>query len=265
MLSDLTKCIGCGWCQQACKEWNDLPASQSTSDGNDGTQACLSAETWTLPELHQVEQNGESLQIFVKRQCMHCVNPACVSACPVGALQKLDNGAVTYDCKRCIGCRYCMVACPFGIPKFEWDQPLPRIRKCTLCADRQEMGQEPACAAACPTGALMFGTRDELIAEAEARIQAEPDRYYPHIYGQEELGGTSWMYLSPVPFEELEFPTLKTEPVTELSEAVATYGTAGVAASVTFLLGGLHFWFQRREKTIQLEGTADEPEEETES
>jgi hypothetical protein len=106
----------------------------------------------------------------------------------------------------------------------------------------------------------MFGDRDELIAEAEARIQADPDKYFPHIYGQEELGGTSWMYLSPVPFEELEFPVFKTEPVTELSEAVATYGTAGVAASVTFLLGGLYFWFQRREKTIQLDGTADEQE-----
>jgi hypothetical protein len=111
----------------------------------------------------------------------------------------------------------------------------------------------------------MFGDREALIAEAEARIQAEPDRYYPHIYGLEELGGTSWMYLSPVPFEELDFPMLKTEPVTELSETVATYGTAGVAASVTLLLGGLHFWFQRREKAIQLEDTVPEPEGEAES
>jgi formate dehydrogenase iron-sulfur subunit len=237
----------------------------TTSTGSEGNQACLSADTWTLPELHQVEQNGDLLQVFVKRQCMHCVNPACVSACPVGALQKQENGAVTYDCKRCIGCRYCMVACPFGIPKFEWDQPLPRIRKCTMCADRQEMGLEPACAAACPTGALMFGNREELIAEAEARIQADPERYFPHIYGQKELGGTSWMYLSPVPFEELEFPTLKTEPVTELSEAVATFGTAGVAASVTFLLGGLYYLFQRQERTIQLEEIADEQEGEVES
>jgi formate dehydrogenase iron-sulfur subunit len=265
MLSDLTKCIGCGWCNQACKEWNELPETQSDSAESERSQSCLSAETWTLPELHQVEQNGQMLQVFVKRQCMHCVNPACVSACPVGALQKLENGAVTYDCTRCIGCRYCMVACPFGIPKFEWDQPLPRIRKCTMCADRQEMGLEPACAAACPTGALMFGHRDELIAEAEARIQADPDKYFPHIYGQEELGGTSWLYLSPVPFEELEFPAFKTEPVTELSEAVATYGTAGVAASVTLLLGGLHYWFKRQDRAIQLEGAADEQSEEGES
>ena len=265
MLSDLTRCIGCGWCQEACRDWNHLPARPT--DGNDGEakQACLSAKTWTLPELHEVEQRGGTHRIFVKRQCMHCVNPACVSACPVGALQKLDNGAVVYDCKRCIGCRYCMVACPFSIPKFEWDQTIPRIQKCTLCADRQEMGMEPACAAACPTGALMFGDRDELIAEAEARIQAEPDRYVPHIYGKDELGGTSWMYLSPVPFQELGFPVLKSEPVTELSEAVATQGTAGVAASVTLLLGGLYYWFARRERTIQVEETNSQEEGETES
>jgi formate dehydrogenase iron-sulfur subunit len=265
MLSDITKCIGCGWCQQACREWNDLPVKQTTQAEGEVSQPCLSAETWTLPELHQVEQNGELDQVFVKRQCMHCVNPACVSACPVGALQKLDNGAVTYDCKRCIGCRYCMVACPFGIPRFEWDQPLPRIRKCTMCADRQEMGLEPACAAACPTGALVFGNREELIAEAEARIQADPDKYFPDIYGQGELGGTSWMYLSPVPFEELGFPTLKAEPVTELSETVATYGTVGVAGSVTFLLGSLHYWFQRRDRIIQTGGIADEQEGEADS
>jgi formate dehydrogenase iron-sulfur subunit len=265
MLSDLTKCIGCGWCQEACREWNNLPTEKNEGLKGDGSQPYLSADTWTLPELYQIEQGGEVHQVFVKRQCMHCVNPACVSACPVGALQKLDNGAVTYDYRRCIGCRYCMVACPFSIPKFEWDQPLPRIRKCTLCADRQEMGLEPACATACPTGALKFGDRDVLIAEAEARIQAEPESYFPHIYGKEELGGTSWMYLSPVSFEELDFPTLKTEPVTELSETVATYGSAGVAASVTFLLGGLYYWFHRRENSIQLGGMADEERREVES
>jgi formate dehydrogenase iron-sulfur subunit len=264
MLSDLTRCIGCGWCQQACKEWNHLPARQASDPGSDRDDPCLSAETWTLPELKEIEENGQRYQVFVKRQCMHCVDPACVSACPVGALQKLDNGAVVYDCTRCIGCRYCMVACPFGIPKFEWQEPQPRIRKCTFCFDRQADGLEPACAAACPTGALAFGDRDALIAEAEARIQAEPDRYVHHIYGQEELGGTSWMYLSPVPFEALGFPMVSTEPVTSLSEAVATYGTAGVAASVTLLLGGLYYWFNRRQPRLQM----DEPirlESETES
>jgi formate dehydrogenase iron-sulfur subunit len=245
MLSDLTKCIGCGWCQQACKEWNHLPALQEA----DREDPCLSADTWTLPDLQIVEQDGQRHQVFVKRQCMHCVDPACVSACPVGALQKLENGAVVYDCDRCIGCRYCMVACPYGIPKFEWDQPLPRIQKCTFCADRQSEGMEPACAAACPTGALVFGDRQDLIAEAEARIAAEPDRYVDHIYGLHELGGTSWLYLSPVPFEALGFPAFKDEPVTDLSEAVATYGTAGMATGVSLLLGGLYYWFNGRNKT----------------
>ncbi len=265
MLSDLTRCVGCGWCQEACRDWNHLPDLPTISDDGEQIQDCLSAETWTLPELYEVEQQGELHRVFVKRQCMHCVNPACVSACPVGALQKLDNGAVVYDCKRCIGCRYCMVACPFGIPKFEWDEAIPRIQKCTLCADRQELGMPPACAAACPTGALMFGDRDELIAKAEARIQANPDSYIPHIYGKDELGGTSWMYLSPVPFQELGFPELKVEPVTKLSETVATQGTAGVAASVTLLLGGFYYWFAGRERTIQVEETTRHEERETES
>jgi len=246
MLSDLTKCIGCGWCQQACQEWNQLPAQQR---GEEDT--CLSADTWTVPELQEVEEDGQWYHVFVKRQCMHCVDPACVSACPVGALQKLENGAVVYDCMRCIGCRYCMVACPFGIPKFEWKEPLGRIRKCTFCVDRQEGGLEPACAAACPTGALVFGDRDTLVAEAEARVQADPERYFHHVYGKEELGGTSWLYLSPVSFEVLGFPSLGTEPVTSLSEAVATYGTVGVAVSVTLLLGGLYYWFNGRHPKLQ--------------
>jgi formate dehydrogenase iron-sulfur subunit len=157
-----------------------------------------------------------------------------------------------------------MVACPFGVPKFEWDQALPKIQKCTLCADRQEIGLAPACAAACPTGALLFGDRDELIAEAEARLKAEPERYYQHIYGKDEIGGTSWLYLSSVPFAKLGFPALEAEPVTELSEAVATYGTVGVGAGVTLLLGGLYYWFKERKDSVQFEPRAGLGEGESE-
>jgi formate dehydrogenase iron-sulfur subunit len=139
-----------------------------------------------------------------------------------------------------------MVACPFGVPKFQWEEALPAICKCTFCADRQEQGLAPACSSACPTGALTFGDRQALIAEAEARIMAEPDKYVAHIYGQAEVGGTSWLYLSPVPFKELGFPAMKPEPVTGLSESVATFGTAGMAASVTALLAGAYYWFGRR-------------------
>jgi formate dehydrogenase iron-sulfur subunit len=147
-----------------------------------------------------------------------------------------------------------MMACPFGIPKFEWDKSIPLIRKCTFCAERQEHGLEPACAAACPTGALQFGDRAALIAEAQRRIAEEPDRYVNHVYGQEELGGTSWMYLSPIAFEELGFPTYGEQPVTGLSETVARFGTPAVALGVACLLGGLHYWSGRSKTGMQAHG-----------
>jgi formate dehydrogenase iron-sulfur subunit len=149
-----------------------------------------------------------------------------------------------------------MVACPFGIPKFEWEKSLPFIRKCTFCMDRLDAGSEPACAGACPAGAISFGERDSLIAQAESRIQNAPDKYVNHVYGKEELGGTSMLYLSHIPFEKLGFPTLGPEPVTELSEAVATYGTPSVAASVALFLGGLYYWFTQWEKRMQTEKVA---------
>jgi formate dehydrogenase iron-sulfur subunit len=264
MLVDLTKCIGCGWCQQACKEAHGLPTGQVECD-EEANPPCLSAQTWTLPEYTEVERDGKLHRVFAKRQCMHCLHPACVSACPVGALQKTPEGPVIYDPSRCIGCRYCMVACPFGIPKFEWEKPLPRIQKCTFCAERQEMGLEPACAAVCPAGALTFGDREALIAEAEARIQADPAQYLDHVYGKDEVGGTSWIYLSPVPFEDLAFPDLGPEPVTELSETMATAGTASVAASAAAVLGGLYYWFNRRGQTEQTTGAPPDDERETQA
>jgi formate dehydrogenase iron-sulfur subunit len=245
MLVDLTKCVGCGWCQEACKQSNELPLEKIDNWSAEQDALPLSANTWTLVTFKDIEQNGEQVRLYAKRQCMHCQHPACVSACPVSALQKTACGAVVYDAARCIGCRYCMMACPFGIPKFEWNEPIPLIRKCTFCADRQEDGLEPACADACPTGALLFGDRAALIAEAEKRIQEHPDKYIDHIYGKDELGGTSWLYLSPISFEELGFPTLEAEPVTDLSETVATRGTPAVGLGVTFLLGALYYWFAK--------------------
>jgi formate dehydrogenase iron-sulfur subunit len=136
---------------------------------------------------------------------MHCQHPACVEACIVGALEKQDDGPVTYDDRKCIGCRYCQVACPFGIPSFEWDKPMPWIRKCTFCADRQGGGLSPACVTTCPTSALVYGEREDLLSTAHARIDARPSRYVNHIYGEKEVGGTAWLYLSPVPFDALGF------------------------------------------------------------
>jgi formate dehydrogenase iron-sulfur subunit len=148
------------------------------------------------------------------RQMMHCESPTCASVCPVGALVKTAGGPVVYDGDKCMGCRYCMQACPFSIPTYEWDSALPRVRKCTLCNDRVAAGLPTACAAVCPTGATKFGDRDALIEEAEARIRANPDKYVNHIYGVEEVGGTSVLLLSDVPFETLGYRTsLSKEPL----------------------------------------------------
>ena len=252
MLYDSTKCIGCRACQNACKEWNGNPPEVGSG---------LSSDTWTL--IQAAKPEGSDEQALLKRQCMHCLYPACVSACPVGAFQQTEQGAVVYDADRCIGCRYCMIACPFGIPKLEWEETLPFIRKCTFCVDRLEDGLEPACAAACPVGAIAFGERDSLIAEAEDRIRNNPGKYVNHIYGKEELGGTSMLYLSHIPFEELGLPTLGPEPVTRLSEVIATYGTPSVALSVAALLGGLYYGFTRQEAGAEEIGAeeATRPEE----
>jgi len=155
MLFDSTKCIGCGACEAACKEQNGLPRR---------IDARTTAYTWTKVE----KKRGA----HVRRLCMHCLSPTCVSVCPVAAMKKTRNGPVTYDSKQCIGCRYCIMACPFDVPKYEWDSALPIVGKCVMCAPRVAKGQPTACASVCPTGATTFGDRDALITEARARIAA---------------------------------------------------------------------------------------------
>ena len=252
VLYDATKCIGCRACQVACKQWNELPAVATTNTGTYENPPRMDAYTFTKISFTELEDNGKFQWVFAKHQCMHCEHPACVEACIVGALEKRPDGPVTYDDNKCIGCRYCQVACPFGIPNFEWDKPLPWIRKCTFCADRQGGGLKPACVTTCPSGALEFGERDDLIAEARERIAATPGRYVDHIYGEKEVGGTSWLYLSPVPFEKLGLPTLGSEPVTiNAARAMGAVPPAllGVAAAMT----GIYWLTKRRQKISQAE------------
>lgn len=192
ILFDSIRCIGCGACYEACKERNRLPR---TTD--DFLLDTLSAQTYTVVK----KRHGR----FVRHLCMHCELPACASVCPVAALEKTGAGPVVYHEERCIGCRYCMVACPFGIPRYEWGKVLPRIRKCDLCADRVAAGQPTACAQVCPTGATRFGDREELIEKARARIRARLEGYIPHIYGLEEVGGTSVLLLSDIPLQSLGY------------------------------------------------------------
>jgi formate dehydrogenase iron-sulfur subunit len=231
ILTDLTRCVGCEACVWACKEVNDLPRK-------DGAER-LSATTWTVIERRNT--------IPIRRQCMHCLEPACVSVCPVAALQKTPEGPVVYAADRCIGCRYCMLGCPFGVPKYEWDDPLPLVRKCTMCFEKRiQEGKEPACTAACPAKATIFGDRDDLIQEARWRIAEHPERYVDHIYGLDEAGGTSVLYLSSVPFEELGFrvlgrdnpyPRLTWEVLSKLPNVVSVGGV---------LMFGIWWIIQRR-------------------
>jgi formate dehydrogenase iron-sulfur subunit len=238
-LIDITECIGCGACYEACKEQNNLP---QTSD--DPLRDSLSDKTYTI-----VEQRGD---YFVRRMCQHCEDPTCVSACPVGAFTKTEVGAVLYDESKCLGCRYCMQACPFQIPRYEWGSLKPRVQKCIMCYDRVKDGNLPACAEACPTGATTFGDRDEMIALAKQKLAENPEKYYNHIYGLEEVGGTSVLYLSPVPFEELGFNTklIKTALPNFTHEALSKIPTLVSVGGV--LLTGF-YWLTNRKNEIARE------------
>jgi len=230
VLVDTTFCLACNACSAECKFENRPP------------------EGLFYTRIDQIEM-GEYPAVkanYIKRQCMHCEHPACVSACPVQALHKLPSGPVVYDASKCIGCRYCMVACPFNIPKIDFNARFPVITKCTFCAERQAVGESPVCVRTCPFGALKLGERDELIAEAQGRIAKSPGRYINHIYGQEEAGGTSWLYLSSVPFKELGLPELGPEPVPGLSEKVAIYGTPTALVTVGAALAGVYWITKRR-------------------
>jgi formate dehydrogenase iron-sulfur subunit len=259
MLFDAHLCTGCRGCQVACKQWNDLEATETSNTGSYQNPPRLSSKTWLVMRFNEVEDGGKVKFVFGRYACMHCEHPACVSACPLEALHKTEDGPVLYRADRCFGCRYCMLACPFEIPTFEWDQGMfngPWIRKCTFCNDRLEAGREPACAQTCPTGALKYGQRDELIAYAEERIQKYPDTYIPHVYGKTEAGGTSLLYISHVPFEALGLPTkLGDKPISERAED-AMFATPIAAAGLIAGLTGFYWVVKRRQKMAQKSGAA---------
>jgi len=198
MLVDIPLCIGCNACQEACKKENLL---------SEGEERKLSATAYTALESHKND-------VYVRRMCQHCIDPTCVSVCPVGAFTKTNIGPVLYDETKCIGCRYCIQACPFQVPQYEWSNSYPRVQKCRFCSQRISKGILPTCAEACPTGATLFGNRDELLRTAYERLAAEPEKYIQKVYGEKEIGGTSILYLSQIPFEELGFKTqLTTVPL----------------------------------------------------
>ncbi len=244
VLVDTTLCVGCRGCEAACAEANGLPPPPA-DDTVMLKRREPSEDAFTVVNRTERQAGGER---FAKKQCMHCLAPACASACPVRAMDKLPTGPVVYDKSKCLGCRYCMLACPFDIPKYEYGSATPRVRKCTFCAERQAKGLKPACTEVCPSGALKFGRRSELLELAKTRIYTNPDRYVHHVYGDREAGGTSWLYISDVPFEEL---ALRTDmPERAYPELVS--GALGVPPFVMTLwpplLMGLYAFSRRREE-----------------
>lgn len=264
MLYDATVCIGCKVCQTACKEHNEMPVEHTDQSGIWDDPLDLSSKTLNIIKAYQEgtgmvkdsETNGYS---FIKRHCMHCVDPSCISACPVSALKKdPQNGVVSYNKDACIGCRYCQVACPYNIPKFEWDKPFPRIIKCQLCNHRFKDGKFSACCEFCPTGASIFGNVTDLLAEAKKRLALKIGEYYyypvahvnsdmksyrpvskyiDYVYGEKDGGGTQYLLLAGVPFDKLGLPQLSDKPDAAFSEGLQHTLYKGMIAPAAVLAG----------------------------
>ena len=253
MLYDTTKCIGCKACVVACREANGLaPDTTGWGGGLWDAPLGLNAQTKNVIQLYE----SEDRRSFVKRQCMHCVDPACVGACMMHALTKNpETGVVSWNGTSCVGCRYCQLACPYEVPKFEWTSANPRIVKCELCQHRFAEGKGPACCEVCPRGAVIFGKRAELLQEAKRRLAESPGRYVPRVYGETDGGGTQVLYLSHIPFEDLGLPQLG-----ETSSAATTRAVQGtvykgfVAPLALYGILGLAIFRNRRKEALEAAG-----------
>jgi Fe-S-cluster-containing dehydrogenase component len=294
LLFDSNLCVGCQSCVAKCQEVNQMdlnPADSLHSKNN-----YLSPFTFNVI---QVWENGTGVNkdqvddgyAYIKRQCMHCVDPNCVSACPVSAMQKDPvTGIVTTDPSLCTGCRYCMVACPFNVPKYEYDDPFGRLQKCSLCnqkgVERIDKGGIPACAEVCPTGAVIFGKRSDLLREARQRVAADPgsEHNYPlkaigsgefnktsiphynqEIYGEREGGGCQCLVLSSVPYEDLGLPTLQEESFGAATETVQHGLYRGMFLPIALIPALLYGWLTKRTWSSLSSGKAGNKHDEKEA
>jgi formate dehydrogenase iron-sulfur subunit len=253
VLVDTTLCIGCRRCEWACKEWNKLPNQKSLSEYEKDRDVFkearrTQADTYTIVNSYP-NPRDPSKPIYVKKQCMHCLEPACASSCFVQAFTKRSVGAVTYNPDVCVGCRYCMAACPFEVPAYEYYDPFtPKVTKCTFCFDRiKKEGVVPACVAVCPVEVMTFGKREDLVELAHKKIMDNPGKYVNHVYGEHEVGGTCWMYLSSVPFEQIGFRTdLGSTPIPKLSKLFLTVASPMYIVFPALALG-IYSFTKRRE------------------
>ncbi len=254
ILVDVTRCTGCERCVAACIKRNELDPLRAETDRATGVDG-LSANRWST--IIQVDQGR-----FARKSCMHCEDPSCVSACLVGGLTKTDAGPVVYDDSKCIGCRYCMLACPFYIPRYEWDETIPYVRKCDMCFERLQDGQKPACVEACPNDALLFGDRDDLLGVARDRIRQGPN-YINHIWGETEFGGTSVLYVSDVDLAGLSWPEHIDTPISALTDPLI-HMTPVIGMTVAFGSLGLS-WIIRRRMTRASEADGGDGEHDAKS
>ncbi|HYF96070.1 MAG TPA: 4Fe-4S dicluster domain-containing protein [Symbiobacteriaceae bacterium] len=240
VLYDLTQCAGCHLCEIACQVNKGLPPEK----------ALLSFRTGSELDGPNVPKGAWAIR---RQQCMHCLDPACVAACPVAAMYKTPEGPVIYRDERCLGCRYCMNACPFNVPTFDWNSGLldaALIRKCNFCYERQQQGKQPACIEACPTKAVIFGQRSEMLAEAKKRIAADPDRYVGKVYGEYEAGGTAFLLIAGVPFDKLALPDPGDKALPPLTRTIMG-GTIPFALSWAAVLTGIYGVVQFRQKRMK--------------
>jgi Fe-S-cluster-containing dehydrogenase component len=258
VLFDATRCIGCRKCEEACNKVNELPPPEKLFSDLSVLERKrrTSAKDYTVVNRYE-NIPGAKGPLYRKIQCNHCLEPACASACFVRAFSKNSNGAVTYDETVCVGCRYCMIACPFEIPTYEYDKAFtPRIMKCTFCYPRLIKGQLPGCVEICPAEALTFGNRRNLLKIARQRMELIPGRYIDHIYGETEMGGTAWLTISGVPFRELGMrEDLGVTPAPELTKGALSV-VPMVAGMWPVLLTGIYAISQRRDKIAREEKAA---------
>jgi Fe-S-cluster-containing dehydrogenase component len=256
LLYDSTLCIGCKACVEACRAANGLEPDVAYIQGVAyNAPLDLSARAKNVIKLYR----GGQTVAFMKAQCMHCLDPACTGACMLGALKKREKGIVSYDASLCIGCRYCQMACPFGVPKFEWAKLAPKIVKCELCRHRLAEGKLPACVEVCPRGAVIYGTRADLLAEAKRRLAAHPGRYVPKVYGETDGGGTQCLYLAAVPFEDLGLPDLGDESPAVKARTVQHGIYQGFAAPVALYAALAAVLVRNRRRGVPTEEDEETP------